>query len=66
MARCFAESKQAYTSGDGGKAKELSNQGKHHQSEMERYNKEASDWIFRGTFLFVLHFTFLVILTMVL
>lgn len=48
MARCFEESHQAYESGDGARAKELSNEGKTHKAEMERLNEEASAWIFRG------------------
>lgn len=48
MARCFRESQEAYKAGDGARAKELSNEGKRHQSEMERLNNEASQWIFRG------------------
>ncbi|KAH9176606.1 hypothetical protein EDB89DRAFT_1938924 [Lactarius sanguifluus] len=48
MARAFEESHAAYGRGDGGAAKELSNQGKTHQREMERLNAEASAWIFRG------------------
>ncbi|KAH9022231.1 hypothetical protein EDB84DRAFT_1274693 [Lactarius hengduanensis] len=47
MARAFEESHAAYGHGDGGAAKELSNQGKTHQREMERLNAEASAWIFR-------------------
>jgi len=46
MAQCFEQSHEAYNSGDGALAKELSNKGKAHQREMERLNKEASDWIF--------------------
>ncbi|KAG8980651.1 hypothetical protein FRB90_007574, partial [Tulasnella sp. 427] len=46
MARCFRESQEAYRNGDGGRAKELSTEGKRHQAEMERLNREASDWIF--------------------
>lgn len=46
MARCFRESQEAYRSGDGGRAKDLSNEGKRHQADMDRLNKEASDWIF--------------------
>ncbi|GAB1521477.1 asparagine-linked glycosylation protein [Rhizoctonia solani] len=46
MARAFDASQEAYQSGDGAKAKELSNEGKRHKAEMERLNKEASDWIF--------------------
>ncbi|KAK0212950.1 cytoplasmic protein [Desarmillaria ectypa] len=46
MAKCFSESHEAYSRGDGAAAKELSNQGKKHQQKMEELNKEASDWIF--------------------
>ena len=46
MARCFGEGHRAYEEGDGARAKELSNQGKRHKAEMERLNKEASDWVF--------------------
>lgn len=46
MAQCFDQSHRAYESGDGAKAKELSNQGKHHKSEMERLNAQARDWIY--------------------
>lgn len=48
MARAFEESHAAYERRDGAGAKELSNQGKAHQREMERLNAEASVWIFRG------------------
>jgi len=48
MARCFQESHEAYSRGDGAKAKELSNEGKEHQRNMEKLNKQASDWIFVG------------------
>jgi hypothetical protein len=48
MARAFEESHAAYARKDGAAAKELSNQGKAHQKEMERLNAEASGWIFRG------------------
>ncbi|KAF8263520.1 hypothetical protein EI94DRAFT_1596891 [Lactarius quietus] len=47
MARAFEESHAAYARRDGAGAKELSNQGKAHQKEMERLNAEASAWIFR-------------------
>jgi len=46
MARCFEESHAAYARGDGARAKELSNEGKAHQREMERLNAQASEWIF--------------------
>ncbi|KAJ7262267.1 hypothetical protein B0H12DRAFT_1105043 [Mycena haematopus] len=48
MARCFAESHEAYARGDGAGAKQLSNEGKEHQAKMNALNKEASDWIFIG------------------
>lgn len=49
MAKCFEQSHQAYSQGDKAGAKTLSNNGKEHQRQMERLNKEASDWIFIGT-----------------
>lgn len=48
MAQSFERSHQAYASGDRAGAKELSNEGKRHQQEMERLNREASEWIFIG------------------
>jgi hypothetical protein len=48
MARAFEESHAAYAHKDGAGAKELSNEGKVHQKEMDRLNAEASAWIFRG------------------
>ena len=48
MARAFEESHATYARKDGAAAKELSNEGKAHQKEMERLNAEASEWIFRG------------------
>lgn len=50
MAKCFQESHEAYARGDGALAKELSNQGKEHQKQMERLNQSASDFIFIGSF----------------
>lgn len=47
MAHCFQLSHEAYARGDGAAAKQLSNDGKQHQKEMERLNKEASEWIFK-------------------
>ncbi|KAN0109305.1 Smr domain containing protein [Russula decolorans] len=47
MARAFEESHAAYARKDGAGAKELSNEGKAHQKEMDRLNAEASAWIFR-------------------
>jgi len=46
MARCFEESKRAYTSGDGAHAKALSNEGKEHKAKMEQLHGEASAWIY--------------------
>jgi Domain of unknown function (DUF1771) len=48
MARAFEQSHAAYERRDGATAKELSNEGKAHQREMDRLNAEASAWIFRG------------------
>jgi len=50
MARAFEQSHAAYARKDGAAAKELSNEGKAHQREMERLNAEASAWIFRGEY----------------
>ncbi|UNI21401.1 hypothetical protein JDV02_007397 [Purpureocillium takamizusanense] len=44
---CFERSKQAYNSGDGAGAKELSNQGKMHDRKMDELNQQAADYIFR-------------------
>jgi hypothetical protein len=57
MARAFEQSHAAYAHKDGAAAKELSNEGKTHQGEMERLNAEASAWIFRGGFLFPCSFS---------
>ncbi|SJL10223.1 uncharacterized protein ARMOST_13607 [Armillaria ostoyae] len=46
MERCFNESREAYSRGNGAAAKELSKQGKNHKQKMEQLNKEASDWIY--------------------
>ncbi|KAJ5789863.1 uncharacterized protein N7518_006874 [Penicillium psychrosexuale] len=44
---CFSRSKEAYSSGDGAGAKQLSEEGKAHGRKMEEYNKQASEFIFR-------------------
>ncbi|KAB8250410.1 smr family protein [Aspergillus flavus] len=44
---CFQRSQEAYSAGDGAKAKELSEQGKAHGRKMAEYNKQASEFIFR-------------------
>jgi len=46
MAHAFEQSHAAYARKDGMAAKELSNEAKEHQREMERLNAEASAWIF--------------------
>lgn len=46
MAKSFAAGRDAYNRGDHAAAKQFSNQGKLHQSNMEKLNKEASDWIY--------------------
>ncbi|KAL2123328.1 hypothetical protein VTJ04DRAFT_3783 [Mycothermus thermophilus] len=48
MQACFDQSRAAYQSGDGATAKHLSEQGKRHKAAMERYNKQASELIFRA------------------
>ncbi|CAO1618405.1 unnamed protein product [Sympodiomycopsis kandeliae] len=48
MAKCFDQSHAAYSGGDGGKAKQLSNEGHQHKSRMEQLNKEASEWIYKA------------------
>ncbi|KAG9239518.1 smr domain-containing protein [Amylocarpus encephaloides] len=44
---CFDRSREAYQSGDGRRAKQLSEEGKAHGAKMDQYNKQASDFIFR-------------------
>ncbi|KAL2869282.1 Smr domain-containing protein [Aspergillus lucknowensis] len=44
---CFQRSQEAYSSGDGALAKELSEQGKAHGRKMDEYNRQASEFIFR-------------------
>lgn len=46
MAQCFEESHAAYAAHEGARAKELSEQGRAHQREMDRLNGKASEWIF--------------------
>ncbi|GAA6049287.1 hypothetical protein JCM3770_005923 [Rhodotorula araucariae] len=46
MAKAFAASKQAYAAGDGGRAHDLSLEGKEHQRNKDRYNDDAAAWIF--------------------
>ncbi|PBK79073.1 DUF1771-domain-containing protein, partial [Armillaria gallica] len=46
MARCFIESREAFSRGDRAAAKDLSNQGKNHKQKMEQLHKEASDLIY--------------------
>jgi DNA-nicking Smr family endonuclease len=45
---CFDRAHQAYESGDGGRAHELSEEGKQHAAKMEQYNRQARDYIFRA------------------
>jgi hypothetical protein len=51
MGKAFDASHQAFASGDGARAKQLSEEGKQHQREMERLNGEASGWIFRSEYI---------------
>ncbi|KAK4050754.1 hypothetical protein OIO90_004976 [Microbotryomycetes sp. JL221] len=48
MGQAFSASKQAYASGDGARAHDLSIQGKEHQRLKEMYNDQAADWIFKA------------------
>ncbi|GAA5969547.1 hypothetical protein JCM11641_008153 [Rhodosporidiobolus odoratus] len=47
MAKAFSSSKQAYASGNGEAAHNLSMEGKHHQRNKDQYNAEAAEWIYR-------------------
>jgi len=44
---CLDRAHQAYESGDGAAAHQLSEEGKAHAAKMDNYNKQASDYIFR-------------------
>ncbi|KAJ4304064.1 hypothetical protein N0V88_001673 [Collariella sp. IMI 366227] len=44
---CFDRAHEAYERGDGAGARELSEQGKHHQRKQAEFNKQASEYIFR-------------------
>lgn len=44
---CFDRAHQAYESGDGARAHDLSQEGKQHAAKMEEYNRQARDYIFR-------------------
>jgi DNA-nicking Smr family endonuclease len=46
-ARTIWQAHQAYERGDGAEAKELSNEGKRHAAQMDEYNRQASEFIFR-------------------
>lgn len=46
--KCFADSQSAYKSGNGARAKELSNQGKAHQAKQDQMDDQAAAWIFQG------------------
>jgi len=46
--RLLGESQQAYQTGDGARAKELSNEAKQHDQAMDRYNEQAAEYVFRA------------------
>ena len=46
MANAFQASKQAYNSGNGARAKQLSEEGQAHKMQMERLNSQAAEWIY--------------------
>jgi hypothetical protein len=48
MGECFGRSQEEYSTGSKALAKQLSNEGKTHKSNMEDLHKQASDWIFTG------------------
>ncbi|GAA5823740.1 hypothetical protein JCM11251_003275 [Rhodosporidiobolus azoricus] len=48
MAKAFSSSKQAYATGNGEAAHDLSQEGKQHQREKDRLNGEAAEWIFQA------------------
>ena len=50
MTRAFEQSHAAYARKDGAGSKELLNEGRAHQREIECLNAEASAWIFRGEY----------------
>jgi hypothetical protein len=47
--KAFDESKRAYSSGDGARAKQLSNEGHEHQRKKDNLNKQAAEWIYNGS-----------------
>lgn len=48
MGKAFTASKQAYNAGDGGRAHDLSMEGKEHQRKRDQYNDQAANWIYTG------------------
>lgn len=50
MGQCFSQSKQAYSSGDGERAHQLSMQGKEHQRKRDELNDQAAQWIYNGQY----------------
>lgn len=51
MHKFSLESQEAFKRGDKGLAKDLSNKSKELRAEMEKLNKQASEWIFTGVYL---------------
>lgn len=45
---CFEKSKKEFESGDKGKAKELSDEGKEHGAKMEEFNRQAAEAFFNA------------------
>lgn len=46
--KAYSASKQAYSSGNGGRAHELSMEGKQHQANKDRLNLQAAEYIFNA------------------
>lgn len=48
MHSSFEAASRAHDSGDGGRAKQLSNEGHAHQARRDQLNDQAADWIFNA------------------
>lgn len=51
MGELFGASHEAYESGDGARAKELSNQAKALREKKDKLHRQAADWIFEREYL---------------
>lgn len=53
MRQCFEDSQKAFKAGQKALAKDLSNKGRAHKTEMEKLNKEAAEYIYKRTSILV-------------